>query len=99
MTIDGLSGHAATIHQIVNLKRRKMYADQYTSQTVIPAAPLKLQHSREEAAEMIGVSLRTLDRLVAEKRLPIRRIGRRVLINHDVLLRFVQRDHPTAVIQ
>jgi excisionase family DNA binding protein len=59
----------------------------------------KLQYSREEAAALIGVSLRTLDRLVAEKEIVVRRIGRRVLISRDVLTQFIKRDHPTGVIQ
>jgi excisionase family DNA binding protein len=59
----------------------------------------KLQYSREEAAELIGISLRTLDRLIAEKQIAVRRIGRRVLIGKDVLAQFVKRDSRTAVIQ
>lgn len=59
----------------------------------------KLQYSREEAAELIGVSLRTLDRLIAEKQIAVRRIGRRVLIGKDVLIQFIKRDSRTAVIQ
>lgn len=73
----------------------------FEGQPVNPA-PLfhyKLQYSREEAAELIGVSLRTLDRLIAEKQIAVRRIGRRVLIGKDVLAQFVKRDSRTAVIQ
>jgi excisionase family DNA binding protein len=69
------------------------------SQPVVAAALHKLQYSREEAAELLGISLRTLDRLIAEKTLPARRIGRRVLITHDALLMFTKRDHSTGVIQ
>ena len=65
------------------------------SQPVIAAALHKLQYSREEAAELLSISLRTLDRLIAEKRL-VRRIGRRALITHDALLMFTKRDHPTG---
>jgi len=66
---------------------------------VIPATNLfqfKLQYGRDEAAEMIGVSLRTLDRLIAENHLSVRRIGRRVLVTRDVLVQFTKRDHPTG---
>jgi excisionase family DNA binding protein len=69
------------------------------TQPEIGAALPKLQYSREEAAELLGISLRTLDRLIAEKTLPARRIGRRVLITHDTLLMFTKRDHSTGVIQ
>lgn len=48
---------------------------------------------------MIGVSLRTLDRLIAEKQLHVRRTGRRVLVNHDELVQFTKRDHPTGGVQ
>ena len=54
---------------------------------------LKLQFSREEAALMLGISERTLDRLIAEKELLVRRIGRRVLVPKDALHSFMRRDH------
>ena len=47
---------------------------------------------------MLGISVRTLDRLIAEKQLQVRRIGRRVLITRDVLTQFVKRDHQTGVV-
>ncbi len=53
----------------------------------------KFQFSREEAALLLGVSQRTLDRLIAEKELPVRRIGGRVLIPKDSLVSFTKRDH------
>jgi excisionase family DNA binding protein len=67
----------------------------------LPKRPLnglveRLGYSRLEAAQMLGISLRTVDRLIAEKQLPVRRIGKRVLITRDVLTQFVKRDHPTA---
>jgi excisionase family DNA binding protein len=58
----------------------------------------KLQYSREEAAEMLSIGLRTLDRLIAEKQLPIRRIGRRVLLTRDALEKFIKRDHETRTV-
>lgn len=77
-----------------------MFGQLQPSQPVAAAAALyKLQYSREEAAELLCISLRTLDRLIAEKRLSVRRIGRRVLITHEALLMFTKRDHPTGVIQ
>ena len=59
----------------------------------------KLQFSREESAEILGLSLRTLDRLIAENQLPVRRIGRRVLITRDALETFTSRDHATGGVQ
>jgi excisionase family DNA binding protein len=51
--------------------------------------------SKSEAAQMLGVSLRTVDRLIALKQLPVRRLGRRVLIPRSVLQNLLRRDHPT----
>lgn len=58
----------------------------------------RLGYSRAEAAQMLNISLRTVDRLIAEKQLPVRRIGRRVLIIRDVLAQFFKRDHKTGVV-
>jgi excisionase family DNA binding protein len=66
----------------------------------VAAAPLfsyKLLYSREEAAEMLNIGIRTLDRLIAEKELPVRRIGRRVLITRDALEKFTRKDHQTVI--
>ena len=64
----------------------------------VAANPLqfKLQHSRVEVADMLGVALRTLDRLVADEELTVRRIGRRVLITRDAMSRFTRADHTTG---
>jgi excisionase family DNA binding protein len=51
--------------------------------------------SKIEAAQVLGVSLRTVDRLIALKQLPVRRLGRRVLIPRTALQDFLRRDHPT----
>jgi excisionase family DNA binding protein len=58
----------------------------------------KLQFSREEAAQMLSISERTLDRLIAEKELLVRRIGRRVLVPKDALMSFIRRDHKMDVV-
>jgi excisionase family DNA binding protein len=62
---------------------------------VLPSAPGKLQYSRRETAEMLSVGLRTLDRLIAEKEIIVRRIGRRVVITREALAQFTRRDHQT----
>ena len=51
--------------------------------------------NKKEAAQVLGVSLRTIDRLIALKELPVRRVGRRVLIPRTALDNFLRRDHPT----
>jgi excisionase family DNA binding protein len=51
--------------------------------------------NKQEAALMLRVSLRTIDRLIALKELQVRRLGRRVLIPRTVLESFMHKDHPT----
>lgn len=53
----------------------------------------KLLVSREEAAQLISISQRGLDYLIARGRLPVRRIGGRVLIPMSGLRRYARRDH------
>ena len=52
--------------------------------------------SRQTAAQMINVSLRTLENLIAMKQLPIQRIGRRVVVSRKALEEFARRDHATT---
>jgi len=49
--------------------------------------------SKKETAAMLGISLRTLDSLIASKQLACRRIGRRTLIPFAALQQFVKHDH------
>ena len=49
---------------------------------------------RQEAADMLSISRRALDYLVANKQLTARRIGARVLIPVADLRRFSRGDHP-----
>ena len=66
------------------------------TQTTVMGRPTDaMALSKNEAARMLGVSLRTVDRLIALKQLPVRRLGRRVLIPRSVLLDLLRRDHPT----
>lgn len=51
--------------------------------------------SKQEAAKMLSVSPRTIDRLIALKELQVRRLGRRVLIPRISLENFLRTDHPT----
>ena len=53
--------------------------------------------TKQEAAHMLGVSLRTIDRLIALKELQVRRLGRRVLIPRSALESLLHRDHPTRI--
>jgi excisionase family DNA binding protein len=63
--------------------------------SVTERAAEALAMSKVEAARMLGVSLRTVDRLIALKQLPVRRLGRRVLIPRIGLHTLLRADHPT----
>jgi excisionase family DNA binding protein len=58
----------------------------------------KILVSREEAAQLLSISQRGLDYLVAAKRLPTRRIGGRVLIPVADLRRYARCDHPERIV-
>jgi len=58
----------------------------------------KLLVSREEAAQLLSISQRALDYLVASKRLPTRRIGGRVLIPMADLRKYARYDHPERIV-
>lgn len=57
----------------------------------------KLLVGRHEAANMLSISQRALDYLIANKHLATRRIGTRVLIPVSDLQRFSRADHPAKV--
>jgi excisionase family DNA binding protein len=49
-----------------------------------------LFHSKADAARLIGVSERMLHALISKKQLAIKRVGRRVLIADEELLKFAK---------
>ncbi len=49
---------------------------------------------RVEAARLLGVSVRTLDTMIARRELRGRRIGRRIVFPLEELHRFLSKDHP-----
>jgi excisionase family DNA binding protein len=59
----------------------------------------RLLCSKKEAADALGVSLRTVDNLIVRKELTVRRVGRRVLVPAEELNRFAKRDHSTKAPQ
>jgi excisionase family DNA binding protein len=62
---------------------------------VVDRTPEPVAVSKSEAAQMLGVSVRTIDRLIALKELPVRRLGRRVVIPRNGLQNLLRADHPT----
>lgn len=81
---------ARTVRWITTKKAEKnMQANEIT-----PAnQQSRLLHSKKEAAQLLNLSLRTIDNLIAFKELNVRRIGRRVLIPHTAILSFIRTDH------
>ncbi len=67
-------------------------------QRVTVAPEDKLLVGREEAAQMLSISQRALDYLIASKRLPTRRIGGRVLIPVADLRKYARCDHPERIV-
>jgi excisionase family DNA binding protein len=63
--------------------------------SILEREPEALALSKLEAARMLGVSVRTIDRLIALKELPVRRLGRRVVIPRNSLQGLLRADHPT----
>jgi excisionase family DNA binding protein len=45
----------------------------------------RLLYSRREAAQLLSLSLRTVDHLISEHELTIRKVGKRVLVQADSL--------------
>lgn len=49
-------------------------------------------HSRKEAAAILSLGVRTLDELILSGIIPVVRVGRRVLVSREALLRFVNQE-------
>jgi excisionase family DNA binding protein len=59
--------------------------------TTITPIPEKLYFGRDTAADFLEVSARTIDDAIRAGELEAFRVGRRVLIRRDVLIRFAER--------
>ena len=57
----------------------------------------KLLVSREEAAEIVSLSIRSIDYLLASKELPFRKIGTRTMIPLSALQVFARMHHPERI--
>ena len=53
----------------------------------------RLLYPRKDAAFQLGISIRSLDYLVARKQLDTRRIGKKVLVPRNALVRFAGANH------
>jgi hypothetical protein len=57
----------------------------------------KLLYSKQDAAEALSLSVRSIDYLITTQRLPMRRLGGKVMIPANAVRRFARRDHPERV--
>jgi excisionase family DNA binding protein len=61
----------------------------------VAVAPMdKLLVSQEEAAQLLSISKRSVEYLVASRQLSTRRIGTRALIPIEEVRKFARSDHP-----
>lgn len=52
----------------------------------------KLTFDRKEAARKLGISVITLDRELAKRRIPHFRVGRRVLFTEELLRQYIEQN-------
>jgi excisionase family DNA binding protein len=64
-------------------------------ETLLTEQICSIAMTKQEAAQILRVSLRTIDRLIALRELRVRRLGRRVLIPRSSLDSLMLKDHPT----
>jgi hypothetical protein len=57
----------------------------------------KLLYSRADAAIALSISIRSVDYLISEGKLTVRRIGRKTLIPVGDVRRFARADHPERI--
>lgn len=68
------------------------------SSTTTPSTnPERLLFPKKEAAYLLGISSRSLDYLIGDRRLKAVRIGKRTLIPRDELKRFARADQPEPI--
>lgn len=53
----------------------------------------KLLYTKREAAQLLSLSIRSIDYLITNREIASRRVGRRVLIHGDAIEQFARRDH------
>jgi len=62
------------------------------------APDAKILVGREEAAQLLSISVRGIDYLLANRRLPFRKIGGRILIPVAELRKYARSDHPDRIV-
>jgi excisionase family DNA binding protein len=54
--------------------------------------------SKKVAAGLLSISVRKLEQLISAREIPVRRVGRRVLITREALVNFAHRTQPTNAV-
>ena len=57
----------------------------------------RLLYDRKEAARQLSISVRSLDYLIGQKKLSVRRLGKKVMIPHAELVRFASANHLSSL--
>ena len=57
----------------------------------------KFLYNRREAALSLGVSIRSVDYIIARRDLETRRVGKKVLVTRESLRRFAGANHPKPI--
>jgi hypothetical protein len=57
----------------------------------------KFLYNRKEAALSLGVSVRSVDYIIARRELETRRVGKKVLVTRESLRRFAGANHPEPI--
>ena len=57
----------------------------------------RILYDRKSAAQQLSISVRSLDYLIAAKKLATRRIGKKVLVPHGELVRFASANRYESV--
>ena len=66
-------------------------------EAIQPFTSPRLLHTREDAAGILSISVRSLDYHIARQRLRVKHHGAKVLIHHSELARFAREEHRDAV--
>jgi len=61
--------------------------------------PTKLLYDRKSAAFVLSISVRSLDYLIAQKRLNTIRLGKKIMLGHGELVKFCRGNHFTLTQQ
>jgi excisionase family DNA binding protein len=64
--------------------------------SIAPATHSKLMYSKTETAQMLSISIRTVENLMTNGQLAFRKVGKRVLVPVQALIQFTKRDHVTG---